>query len=288
MAERMAPVNPELAAELWLKQAKQEADKKNVEPPASVQEYEYRKQLPGGFGGEADKQFLEGKRQLQFLNTGQSWQGVGAAAAGQEVPIDPKISELPEFQGAQEAAKQQAQIEAIPDRAVAEAGAITTKAPAEAEAEKQKAASQKTGAALGTAQAELKERLAQLPRLEQVITELEELGKKATYTKAGQAKNIVMRELGLPVGEGAIARKEYISKVDNEILPLLRQTFGAQFTQKEGESLKATLGDPNASPEEKSAVLRSFIATKKAQIEGLQQQTSSPSADDDLINKYLK
>ena len=67
--------------------------------------------------------------------------------------------------------------------------------------------------------------------------------------------------------ESAIARKEYIAKVDNEVLPLLRQTFGAQFTQKEGESLKLTLGDPNATPEEKDAVLRSFIDAKRSQIE---------------------
>ena len=95
------------------------------------------------------------------------------------------------------------------------------------------------------------------------------LGKVATFTTAGKARDATRRQLGLDVGVGAIARKEYISKVDNEILPLLRQTFGAAFTEREGTSLKATLGDPDASPQEKDAVLKSFIATKQSQIETL-------------------
>ena len=81
----------------------------------------------------------------------------------------------------------------------------------------------------------------------------------------------------MDVGEGAVARKEYITRVDNEVLPLLRQIFGAQFTQKEGESLKATLGDPDASPEEKDAVLKSFIETKIAQARTLKRRTGQPS-----------
>jgi len=113
-----------------------------------------------------------------------------------------------------------------------------------------------------------------LPGLEKVVTELSALGKKATYTRVGQVADAVRRQLDMGVGPGAIARKEYIAKVDNEVLPLLRSTFGAQFTQKEGESLKATLGDPNASPEEKDAVLRSFIQTKRSQIEKMKGTTS--------------
>lgn len=135
------------------------------------------------------------------------------------------------------------------------------------------ASAKEVGKAQGEVKASLEAQTAQFPRLEQVVGELSDLGKKATYTYGGQAYDAALRQVGAPVPEGAIARKEYISKVDNEILPLLRQTFGAQFTQKEGESLKATLGDPNASPEEKDAVLRSFIAHKQAQIETLRRQT---------------
>lgn len=119
---------------------------------------------------------------------------------------------------------------------------------------------------------------ANMPQLEKTVNRLSELGKKATYTMAGRAGDTARREAGLPVGEGAIARAEYISLVDNQILPLLRQTFGAQFTQKEGESLKITLGDPNKSPEEKDAVLRSFIQQKMATIDSLRRETGEPVA----------
>ena len=76
-------------------------------------------------------------------------------------------------------------------------------------------------------------------------------------------------------------------------MPLLRDTFGAQFTEREGESLKATLGSPNVSPKEKDAVLRSFIKQKKRNIQDLRRQTNMPAqnyqsdysnaSDDDLM-----
>lgn len=124
----------------------------------------------------------------------------------------------------------------------------------------------------GEAKAGLQSQLSKLPELENAVKELSNIGKKATYTVAGRSRDFLLREAGLPVTESAIARKEYISKVDNQILPLLRDTFGAQFTQKEGESLKQTLGDPNASPKEKDAVLKSFIEQKKATIESTKRQ----------------
>lgn len=148
-----------------------------------------------------------------------------------------------------------------------------------------KASGKETGQATGEAVASLQNMEAMMPRLEGVVSELSNLGKKATYTIVGQGVNSARRQMGMSVGEGAVARKEYISKVDNEILPLLRQTFGAQFTQKEGESLKSTLGDPNATPEEKDAVLKSFIETKYGQIAGLHRRTqpSAPAAPEQAI-----
>lgn len=131
----------------------------------------------------------------------------------------------------------------------------------------QQAAAAAEGKDKGERKSSLVEMEANLPRLEVVVKQLSGLGQKATYTKAGQARDVAQRELGLEPREAAVARKEYIAKVDNEVLPLLRQTFGAQFTEKEGQSLKATLGDPNASPAEKDAVLRSFIDSKRAQVD---------------------
>lgn len=143
----------------------------------------------------------------------------------------------------------------------------------------EQAAAVEAGKETGIAEAALAEREAAIPRLEQVVSELSELGKKATYTKVGEFADSARRQLGLSVGSGAVARREYISKIDNEILPLLRQTFGAQFTQKEGESLKATLGDPTMAPEEKDAVLRSFIDSKRAYVGTLKRRTGQSVLD---------
>ena len=106
-----------------------------------------------------------------------------------------------------------------------------------------------------------------LPELEATVDKLSQLAQNATYTKAGQVLDLTRKELGVTPRQSAIDRKEYISIVDNQILPLLRDTFGAQFTEREGNTLKQTLGDVNATPEEKDAVLRSFINQKKKSVE---------------------
>ena len=137
----------------------------------------------------------------------------------------------------------------------------------------QKAIGSKTGATTGEATGLLSEMNAYMPKLQETSRVLSELGKKATYTLGGRALDAVIRETGFEPRESSIARAEYIATVDNEILPLLRQTFGAAFTVKEGESLRATLGNANASPEEKDAVLRAFIKNKITQIQALQRQT---------------
>ena len=168
----------------------------------------------------------------------------------------------------------------------------------------QEAQSQEVGKRLGEAQGTLTFLEANIPKLEEVTNRLGRLSDQATYTYAGRGVDTVRRELGLPSDEGAIARAEYIATVDNEILPLLRDTFGAAFTVKEGETLRATLGDPNKSPQEKKAVLNAFINQKKAQVGALQRQTGqqptgtqrdqiiqrlrSSGATEDEINAYLQ
>jgi ribosomal protein S24E len=140
-------------------------------------------------------------------------------------------------------------------------------------------AAEKVGAATGEAQASLAAIQSKMPGLEAVVRQLDELSEKATYTTAGKTVDVLRREMGAEPRESAVARKQYISMVDNQILPLLRDTFGAQFTQKEGESLKATLGDPDASPKEKQAVLKAFIEQKRRNVEATAAEAgSSPAA----------
>lgn len=117
--------------------------------------------------------------------------------------------------------------------------------------------------------------VSRMPQLEDTVERLSKLGQAATYTNSGQVRDFAMRELGMDVPDSATARAEYISMVNNEILPLLRDTFGAQFTEREGESLRATLGNPNASPQEKDAVLRSFMRTKMQTLDSARREIES-------------
>lgn len=133
----------------------------------------------------------------------------------------------------------------------------------------------------GEAQANLASMRSKLPGLREVSKQLGDLGDQATYTGTGQILDAARTQLNLGPRDAAVARTKYIAMVDNQILPLLRETFGAQFTQREGESLKVTLGDPNKSPKEKRAVLEAFIAQKERNIEAtaaqIGQEPSGPA-----------
>lgn len=109
--------------------------------------------------------------------------------------------------------------------------------------------------------------VSKMPELEETVGRLTDLAPVATFTKFGRIYDIAKKELQGKSTKGGVAREEYDSIISNQVLPLMRDTFGAQFTQKEGETLRATLGDVNKTPEEKEVALRSFIEQKKKSIE---------------------
>ena len=236
-AESLVSSNHPVAQDLGVKMlTKQMAGKYPGSMPSTVSEWEYYNKLDP----KDQQRFLEMKRNPAIMNLGGEMAvRKPGGGIGEQYPVTLKPGDLPSTRAAQ-----------------AEAAVV--------------------GKDIGEKKSELSEMTANLPRLETVATQLSALGKTATYTKAGQAQDIARRELGLDPRAGAVSRKEYIAKVDNEVLPLLRATFGAQFTQKEGESLKVTLGDPNVSPAEKDAVLRSFIDSKRAQIETQKRKIGAP------------
>ena len=139
--------------------------------------------------------------------------------------------------------------------------------------------------AAGTAQgkqdvekaSELSEMERNLGSLRVTIDQLSALSDQATYTALGRASNEVRKQLGLEPSEGAVARAEYIAVVDNQILPLLKQTFGAAFTAKEGDTLRATLGDPDKTPAEKKVVLDAFISQKERDYAALTGGAPAPA-----------
>jgi hypothetical protein len=226
--------------------------------PAAIKEWGYYSKLPP----EQQQRYLQMKRADQIMNLGgniavRNPQG-GIAEAYQ---VTPKPEQMPEFQGAQ-------------------AGAISdAKNASDLSYKPRIEKANKIAGEAGAREADLNERVADLPQLEDTVAKLSDLGKKATYTAGGQILDIGRKQMGLTPREGAIARTEYMSLVDNQILPLLRQTFGAQFTVREGDTLRATLGDPDKTPQEKDAVLRSFIDQKKQVINSRQRQLGMPETD---------
>lgn len=128
------------------------------------------------------------------------------------------------------------------------------------------------GDGAGDATVTYRSMMSKMPGVEGVVKQLDDLAEKATYTLAGQAYNASRTQLGFSPTEGAVARTQYQAMVANQVLPLLRDTFGAQFTQVEGERLLSTLGDPDKSPQEKQAVLKAFIEQKRRDVEALAMQ----------------
>lgn len=114
--------------------------------------------------------------------------------------------------------------------------------------------------------------MSKMPELEDTVKQLNDLGKTATYTTAGRLVDAFRKEAKLPARQSAVDRAEYVAMIDNQILPLLRDTFGAQFTEREGNTLRKTLGDANATPEEKAAQLNAFIRQKRKSIESKQRK----------------
>ena len=115
-----------------------------------------------------------------------------------------------------------------------------------------------------------------------MTNELIELADKATYTQAGQARDWILRQTGLPMSEGGIAREKYRQVVANELIPKLKQMFGGQLSDAERESLLATLGDVNLAPEEKKSAITAFIEAKRRQVKYNQPQTGQA----DYKSKY--
>jgi hypothetical protein len=188
--------------------------------------------LGGATGQIADRLIAQGVDPLEAILIAKS--GLGTGRTMQDGMVKP-MAGAPEAGGAikygEEAGKLGAQLALKPEIARA--------------TESAKSGEERTS--------ELNERMAVMPQLDATVDKLGKLGDKATFSLGGRAIGEIARQINAP-RESDVARTEYQSLIDNQILPLLRQTFGAQFTQKEGESLKSTLGDINKSPEEKKAV----------------------------------
>jgi len=153
----------------------------------------------------------------------------------------------------------------------------TTKLKFKPQIEKAVIAARKEAENRGDVFNELNQAKAALPSLKSAVSQLRELSAVATSTFGGKVFDLAVKETGFGSTKGATAKAKFIAVINNQVLPLLKPTFGAAFTVQEGESLKATMGDPDASPEEKMVQLDAFIDQKLRDIETKEAQLGTPA-----------
>ena len=169
--------------------------------------------------------------------------------------------------------------QAIVNQKEAEAGATETgKSKAQLKFKPQIARAVKLAEKEATERGEVLSDLARaeagLPGLIKATDNLKELASVATSTYGGRFFDLIAKESGWGSTKGANARSKYIAIIDNQVLPLLKETFGAAMTEGEGLRLSNTLGDPNATPEQKMLQTEAFIEQKMRNIEGLKAQSN--------------
>jgi hypothetical protein len=146
------------------------------------------------------------------------------------------------------------------------------------------------GAVMGTANAEdaikLRTMERNMPALIDVVDRLDELSGIASFSKLDILADNARRASGNEVSAGGIARAEYIARVDNVILPLLKATFGAAFTEGESDRLRATLGNEDGTPAERRATLDAFIEQKRAEIRSY--RSGGGGSTDDISDEELR
>jgi hypothetical protein len=186
--------------------------------------------------------------------------------------VTPKPQDMPGFKasvaGAQEGAKQSQQM------------AWKPKITAAVKMAEKKATSR------GETLSELDQAKAAMPGLRDAVLQLKDLAPLATSTVGGKLWDMAVKQTGFGATDGATAKAKFTAIINNQVLPLLKPTFGAAFTVQEGESLKKAMGDADASPEEKLVQLDAFLAQKMRDIETKQRRlggnTNSPESNDPL------
>jgi hypothetical protein len=116
---------------------------------------------------------------------------------------------------------------------------------------------------------------AALPGLQEVTSQLRELSEISTSTMGGRFFDKMVQETGFGSTKGGTARSKLISIVNNQVLPLLKETFGGAMSEKEGERLIATMGDPDATHDSRMGALDAFIAQKSREIQGIKRELGS-------------
>lgn len=107
---------------------------------------------------------------------------------------------------------------------------------------------------------------ANMPQLLEMVDDLNNLADKTSTSLYSKGKSALYKAFNASTDTDD-ANVAYDNMVDNNILPLLRQTFGAAFTEREGERLKATLGNKGMTAAQRKQALNNFITQKQREME---------------------
>jgi hypothetical protein len=140
---------------------------------------------------------------------------------------------------------------------------------------------EKAAAEQGDVLTDLARAEAGLPGLIESTNNLKELASVATSTYGGRFFDEIAKQSGWGSTKGGNARAKYIAIIDNQVLPLLKQTFGGAMTEGEGLRLSNTFGDPDATPEQKMLQTEAFIEQKLRDIDRLKLQADSGTVASD-------
>jgi hypothetical protein len=121
-----------------------------------------------------------------------------------------------------------------------------------------------------------------MPGLIEATNNLKELAVISTSTLGGRVFDTLVKESGWGSTEGANAKVKFKAIIDNQVLPLLKQIFGGAMTEGEGLRLSNTLGDPDASPEQKMLQIEAFMEHQQRQMETLTRQAEAGEKPQDI------
>ena len=131
----------------------------------------------------------------------------------------------------------------------------------------------------GTNEAEEKDVIASmsanLPALRATTERLKGLAATASFSLPQKGFNFVMQQAFGVTPQGSTDRERMKSIVNNMILPLLKQTFGASFTVNEKDELKATLLDMDMPAPARIAALEEYMNGKTRELQVLQSKYAS-------------
>lgn len=131
------------------------------------------------------------------------------------------------------------------------------------------------GKNIAAIQQEVHERNANLPALLENTKKLKDLADTATQTIWGEGRDWVKGRMFGQDTEGGMARAAFESYLRGSVLPSLRATYGAQFTQVEGDNLVKTLSDPTAAPGTKMAAIDAFVENAETQLRAARAELES-------------